>query len=381
VIRVCEAVLPGHPDKFCDQIADAIVAAASAVEPDAYCQTEVCAWSNEVFLTGGIATRAPFTADLGALVRRVAREVGYCGGNWIDGDRYRVTDTICRVVADPTRWTRHVNDQSIVVGHAWGDARTHYLPPETFLAHAFRRALTDACRDGELRGEGPDGKLLVRMRLEGGDSRARSAVRLRLEHVLVTLQHREETEVLDLAERVAACLGLAYAQLADGDGRWCEPWSTVDLDVNPNGPLLNGGSDGDNGQTGRKLVMDYYGPHVPIGGGALSGKHLTHIDRLGACAARHAAVRAVAGGAGECTIRVAYAPNVAVPLEVTCEMSPRGPRAPREFFDFDAMADRYASAEIDSSLARGDHFFDLSRPWNRDEPQRLVVTRSHCSGQ
>ena len=42
--------------------------------------------------------------------------------------------------------------------------------------------------------------------------------------------------------------------------------------LNPNGPLLNGGSDGDNGQTGRKLVMDYYGPRVPIGGGALYGK-------------------------------------------------------------------------------------------------------------
>ena len=52
--------------------------------------------------------------------------------------------------------------------------------------------------------------------------------------------------------------------------------------INPNGPLLNGGSDGDNGQTGRKLVMDYYGPRVPIGGGALSGKDPRHIDRVGA---------------------------------------------------------------------------------------------------
>ena len=32
--------------------------------------------------------------------------------------------------------------------------------------------------------------------------------------------------------------------------------------VNPNGPLVEAGSDGDNGQTGRKLVMDFYGPRV-----------------------------------------------------------------------------------------------------------------------
>ena len=48
---------------------------------------------------------------------------------------------------------------------------------------------------------------------------------------------------------------------------------------------VHASSDGDNGQTGRKLAMDYYGPRIPIGGGALSGKHLTHIDRIGAYAA------------------------------------------------------------------------------------------------
>jgi S-adenosylmethionine synthetase len=31
----------------------------------------------------------------------------------------------------------------------------------------------------------------------------------------------------------------------------------------------------DNGQTGRKLVMDFDGPRIPVGGGALSGKQLT----------------------------------------------------------------------------------------------------------
>ena len=51
-------------------------------------------------------------------------------------------------------------------------------------------------------------------------------------------------------------------------------------------PLINGGSDGDNGQTGRKLVVDYYGPRVAIGGGALAGKDFSHIDRAAAYAAR-----------------------------------------------------------------------------------------------
>ena len=75
------------------------------------------------------------------------------------------------------------------------------------------------------------------------------------------------------------------------------PAEEIDVLVNPNGPLLNGGSQGDNGQTGRKLVMVYYGPRVPIGGGALSGKDLSHIDRAAASSARQAALlTGVAGG-------------------------------------------------------------------------------------
>jgi S-adenosylmethionine synthetase len=93
--------------------------------------------------------------------------------------------------------------------------------------------------------------------------------------------------------------------------------------LNPNGPLLNGGSDGDNGQTGRKLVMDYYGPRVPIGGGALSGKDPTHVDRVGARLAREMALRDVKAGAGECLVRLTYAPGVSEPIDVTSEMNGR----------------------------------------------------------
>jgi S-adenosylmethionine synthetase len=94
----------------------------------------------------------------------------------------------------------------------------------------------------------------------------------------------------------------AYASLRANDRRWTTPFDDIELFINPNGVLLNGGSEGDNGQTGRKLVVDYYGPRVAIGGGALSGKDLSHIDRAGAYAARHAALHAVQTGADTCRV-------------------------------------------------------------------------------
>ena len=56
MIRTSEAVLPGHPDKFCDLVTDAIVAECYAVDPVAYCQVEMSVWSDQVFLTGGTTT-------------------------------------------------------------------------------------------------------------------------------------------------------------------------------------------------------------------------------------------------------------------------------------------------------------------------------------
>ena len=67
--------------------------------------------------------------------------------------------------------------------------------------------------------------------------------------------------------------------------------------------------------------MDYYGPRVPLGGGAIYGKDPMHVDRFGARKAREIAIEAVKKGAGECLVRAVYAPNVAEPLDVQVEMS------------------------------------------------------------
>ena len=123
-----------------------------------------------------------------------------------------------------------------------------------------------------------------------------------VEQMLVTLQQLPDISLLELTARIVDDLRDAYAAIRQQDPRWTAGFADIELIINPNGPLLNGGSDGDNGQTGRKLVMDYYGPRVPIGGGALSGKDLSHIDRAGAYAARHAALHAVRTGAGECRV-------------------------------------------------------------------------------
>jgi S-adenosylmethionine synthetase len=331
MIRVSEAVLPGHPDKFCDQVADAIVAETYRVDPRAYCQVEVSVWSDQVWISGGLSTREPFERPLDDIVREVGREIGYVGGNAIDAERSQVTDTVCRFVRDPREWTNHVNDQAVVIGWAGYDEKTDYLSPEHFLADRLRGVLFDSCRQGELAGQGPDGKLLVRIR-ENPDA-------WHLESVVVSLQHLPDLDVVELVARVARVVRVSYEGLQAIDGRWVSDWEEVEVLINPNGPLIKGGSDGDNGQTGRKLVMDYYGPRVPIGGGALFGKDLAHIDRAGAYETRRIALEVVKGGASECKVMASYAPNLDGPIDVSFEIEGGGrpPATARERLAHEAM--------------------------------------------
>jgi S-adenosylmethionine synthetase, C-terminal domain len=166
---------------------------------------------------------------------------------------------------------------------------------------------------------------------------------------------------------------MPYAPVRANDRRWTTPFDDIELQINPNGVLLNGGSDGDNGQTGRKLVVDYYGPRVAIGGGALSGKDLSHIDRAGAYAARHAALDAVQTGADTCRVTVAYAPNKDVPLDVVYEMDQRAERLPQEWFAHSAARARYLGGAYVAGLGARGHFGDTAWPWN--DPTGAVYWR------
>ena len=122
----------------------------------------------------------------------------------------------------------------------------------------MKDALWRGIRGGRLAGQGPDGKLLVRLR--------DSSDEWRVEHVLATVQQRADVDFGEFVGRVEAELCAGSSALRRWDRRWAARWEDVDVLVNPNGPRLTGCSDGGNGQTGRKLVMDYYGPRVPVGG-------------------------------------------------------------------------------------------------------------------
>ena len=76
-----------------------------------------------------------------------------------------------------------------------------------------------------------------------------------------------------------------------------------------------------------KIVCDAYGPNIPIGGGAWSGKDLHKVDRLGGLLARKLAKRIVIGGsAGEALVFLEYHPGGQRPASVQIALDGQGPK-------------------------------------------------------
>ena len=92
----------------------------------------------------------------------------------------------------------------------------------------------------------------------------------------------------------------------------------LELHINPAGDWNQGGFEADTGLTGRKLIVDNYGPRVAIGGGCYSGKDPSKVDRSAAYMARKIAVDYLRKRkAHEVLVRLAYAIGYAEPLEKT----------------------------------------------------------------
>lgn len=271
--QVAEFILPGHPDKLCDRIADALVDEACRRDFKSLVGVEVALHQQVVLVTGCITTiPAMTTAEVDDIVRQVFREAGY-DEKWLATDTLRIDhDLRLEELDDDLRGLRSISDdQAICVGYAGGTAEDGYLPKAHRLAYLAGQRMLAIRNDYGL---GPDGKVIV---VCDGDE---------LERVSISLHHQPDTDrrtIFEMAWDVAHHIGLTDIQR---------------LTVNGGGDFDVGGPWGDNGLSGKKLVVDAYGPHVPIGGGAWSGKDPHKVDRVGGLFARALALRAVRMGLG-----------------------------------------------------------------------------------
>ena len=73
MIHLAEDVLPGHPDRLADAIAEKLVDLAVECDPNALVGVEVAINAYWVYITGRIATSNPLIPDIPKLVKGIYR--------------------------------------------------------------------------------------------------------------------------------------------------------------------------------------------------------------------------------------------------------------------------------------------------------------------
>jgi len=377
-----ESVTEGHPDKVCDQIADAVLDAILEKDPWARVACEVCATTGLVLVMGEISCHC--YVEIPEITRETIRDIGYIRAKFgFDGDTCAVITSIDQQSPDislgvdralevrsscggGTRGADECDligagDQGMVFGYASRET-DELMPLPITLSHNLARRLAEIRKTGVVDYLRPDGKTQVTVEYENGRP-------IRIDTIIVSAQHDDEVSQETLTSGIIEYVikPVIPSDLIDADTR---------ILVNPTGRFEKGGPSADSGLTGRKLIVDTYGGMARHGGGALSGKDPTKVDRSAAYAARHVAKNLVAAGvADKCEVQIAYAIGVARPVSISVDTYGTGAipderitRIVREVFDlrpeaiirkFDLRRPIYRQVSVYGHFGRP----DLDLPW------------------
>lgn len=307
MIITCEQVSAGHPDKICDQIADAIV--TDCLQNDRNSRVAIeCLFKNRCLVIAGELT-STHEPDYRKLVQDVFDRINNGGAENNDaGLDYKLdftaNDLDIAVLVDHQSGdialgvnNGGAGDQGVMYGYATIET-PEMLPIPFVIATEFLKLL----KEYPSRMLKADAKAQVSFDYDTG----------RITTFLCSVQHIRDVDVDDfrpIIEKLMVRTATAYGLNTD-----------FEMLINPTGRFVLGSSLADCGVTGRKLACDTYGGIGHIGGGAMSGKDPTKVDRSGAYAARRIARDIVSAGyADKAEVQIAYAIGVAEPVSIFVE--------------------------------------------------------------
>lgn len=291
-IYTSEQVSKGHVDKICDQIADAIVTDCLAHDKDSRVAIECLLKDNHLIIAGELTSKHEPN------YRQLAKEVF----ERIDPDNKALEIPLeIGILVKPQSPDIALGvdkggagDQGIMFGYATSET-PEMLPIPFALATKFLKLL----EKHPSRMFRADAKAQVGFDYDSG----------RITTFLCSVQHSPDVETSDFRGIIETLMVMAASEYG----------LNTDFEklVNPTGRFVMGGSFADCGVTGRKLACDTYGGIGRIGGGALSGKDPSKVDRSAAYMARKIARDIVrAGYAEKCEVQLSYAIGIAEPVGI-----------------------------------------------------------------
>jgi len=303
-----ESVTEGHPDKICDQISDAILDDLINQDPKSRVACETLVTTGLVLIAGEITSEG--YCEFQKVVRNTVKEIGYTRAKY--GFDYETCSVISSIheqsldiaigVDETESHEQGAGDQGLMFGYACRETE-ELMPMPIMMAHKLVRRLDQVRKDKILAYLRPDGKSQVTIEYERD-------IPKRVDAIVIAAQHDPHVKLSDLREDInRVVIGeIIPSAMMDKETK---------LYINETGRFEKGGPLADTGITGRKIIVDTYGGVGSHGGGCLSGKDPTKVDRSGSYMARYISKNLVAAGiADKLEIQIAYAIGVVHPVSL-----------------------------------------------------------------
>ncbi|MBQ3382944.1 MAG: methionine adenosyltransferase [Bacteroidales bacterium] len=315
-----ESVSEGHPDKVADQISDAILDQFLIQDPNSKVACETFVSTGLVVIGGEVRSEA--YVDIQQTARNVINRIGYTKAEYkfdasscgILSALHEQSDDINRGVDRKNEEDQGAGDQGIMFGYACRETED-LMPLPIWLSHKILVTLADIRKNTKLMPYlRPDAK--SQFTIEYSDDRKP----IRVHTIVLSTQHDEFGKDSQMLKKIKEDVqNIVIPRMLKNMPENIKKLFAkgYKLYVNPTGKFVIGGPHGDTGLTGRKIIVDTYGGRGAHGGGALSGKDPSKVDRSAAYAGRYIAKNLVAAGvADEVQIQISYAIGVARPLSI-----------------------------------------------------------------
>ena len=330
-----ESVTEGHPDKICDKIADRILDEALKQDKDSRMAVEATIKDDLVLIYGEANTKAKL--DYEKIAKWVIKDIGYKEDYQV---MVKVSNQSQEITNKVNQKETKAGDQGIMFGYACRDTE-EYMPLAITLANKL------CLRLAEYRKKGadfllPDGKSQVTVEYEDNKP-------IRVDKVVIAAQHIEDITLEELKEKIVENVILKVIPKKYIDDK-------TEFLVNSSGSFVKGGSFGDSGTTGRKIVVDSYGGSSPVGGGCFSSKDPSKVDRSAAYYARYVCKNVVAHDYADiCQIQVAYVIGYSKPISITIETFGTNKKDIKEI-------EKYINSNFDFTVQNIINELDLRKP-------------------
>ena len=286
-IFTSESVSEGHPDKVCDQISDAILDACLKLDSDAHVACETFATTNFILIGGeiGFSKNAKENSkwikkNAEKIVRKVVQEIGYTNTEFgLDYKKFKFVNKLHSQSQDINQGVvgaglaeykgqQGAGDQGMMFGFACNETQ-ELMPAPVIFSHKILLTASVLRKSGEIKWLRPDAKSQVTVEYEDNHPS-------RIDAVVVSHQHAPDVSIEEIRDTI---INKIIKPVLEPTGLLDE---NTKYYINPTGRFVTGGTDGDAGRTGRKIIVDTYGGMGRHGGGAFSGKDPSKVDRSAA---------------------------------------------------------------------------------------------------